>query len=233
LVATAPGVVLANVRSPWPMSQPTERAAGLAKQFEPFLPKLKVLVKDAVPLSIMNLRSAVQSKEAPELERQLTRLAVERLSRESPLFVLERRSMQHLTAEKELAGLDESGFWNGSYLLEGTLDRDGYARDVVTLNARLIPPGGGAPLLIDVTGSRTNLSQVIQQLTAKVLDHLKLKQTAPAWNPTGSQVGLALEPVRTGTSRERVGVGAGQAHQRHRLAARPGLRRTCSSARVA
>src|SRR4051812_30069369 len=98
----------------------------------PLKPKLDVLAKDAIPISILNLRSALQSAESREAERQLTLLAIERLSREPRLFVLERRRMQLLTAEKELNGLDDSAFWDGSYLLDGTLDNQGYSKDTIT-----------------------------------------------------------------------------------------------------
>jgi hypothetical protein len=182
LIATRPGVIISYARSPWPVATPSEWARGMASHLEPLLPKLTVLVKDAVPVSVVNLRSAMQTKEAPELERQLTLLSIERLSRERQLFVLERRKMQFLGAEHELAGLDESAFWKGSYLLEGTIDRDGYSAETVTINARLIPPQGGTPLAIDVSGSRTNLPEVIRQLTARVLENLKLQSSAPAWN---------------------------------------------------
>jgi hypothetical protein len=183
LVATRPGVVISYGRSSWPIAGPAEWARGMANHLEPFFPKLTVLVKDAVPVSVVNLRSAVQAKEAPELERQLTLLTIERLGRERQLFVLERRKMQFLGTEHELAGLDESAFWNGSYLLEGTIDRDGYSPQTVTINARLIPPQGGAPLTIDLTGSRTNLPEVIRQLTSRVLENLKLQPSARGWNP--------------------------------------------------
>ena len=145
-----------------------------------FLPKLSLLVKDAIPISVVNFRCAVQSTNAAEVERQLKLLAIQRLSQERQFFVLERQRLQLLGDEKELK-LDDSAFWNGSYLLEGVVDQNGYAKDTITLNARLTPPKGGAALLMNVAGSRTNFAEVINRLASKVDEALKISATAPEW----------------------------------------------------
>ena len=69
------------------------------------------------------------------------------------------RKMQLLTEEKNLK-VDDSAFWNGSYLLEGVVDQNGYSKETITVNARLTPSKGGGPLLFEVSGNRTNLSEV-------------------------------------------------------------------------
>ena len=148
----------------------------------PVLPKLSVLVQDAVPISIVNLRAAIQSPETQELERQLTSLTMQRLSHERQLFVLERRKMQLLASEKQLKGFEYFEFWNGSYLLEGTIDRNGYSKDTMTLSAQLTPPKGGAPLTIEVRAAETNLIGSINRLADKVRENLKLAGTAAPWN---------------------------------------------------
>ena len=132
LVAVKPGVVIGLVRSPWPIVDKVQWANWIARHFAPLLPKLSVSAKDAIPISIVNLRSAVRSGEAEETERQLTPLAVERLSREREILVLERQRMDLLSTEKELRGRDESAFWSGSHLLEGMLDRDGYSKETLS-----------------------------------------------------------------------------------------------------
>jgi len=133
LVAVRPGVVLGVVRAPQSADLSSEWARGLALRFEPLIPKLGVLVQDATPVSVVNLRSALRSREGEAFERELIVLLIERLSREKQLFVLERRSMEALVAENDLKGMDDSEFWSGSYLLEGTLDRDGYSRERLTV----------------------------------------------------------------------------------------------------
>ena len=140
-----------------------------------------MLPKDAIPISVVNLRSAVQSAEAQETERQLKLLIIQRLSQERQFFVLERQRMQLLGEEKELKA-DESAFWNGSYLLEGVVDQNSYASETITINARLTPPKGSAPLLFEVSGSRTNYAEVINRLAAKVAELLEISSAVKEWN---------------------------------------------------
>ena len=118
LVAVKPGVVIRNLRTPWPLLDVPGWARWVADYFTPLLLKLSVSAQDAVPISVVDFHSAVRSTEAQELERQLTVLTIERLTRERMLFVLERRRMDLLSAEKELAGMGESAFWSGSCLLD-------------------------------------------------------------------------------------------------------------------
>ena len=183
LIAVKPGVVLTDGSFPWPLTNTTQWAEAVVPGLDAYLPKLSVLAKDAIPISIVNLRAAVSSSEEQETERQLKLLTIQRLSLERQFFVLERQRMQWLGEEKELKS-DESAFWDGSYLLEGVVDQNGYSKETVTISARLTPPKGGAPLLFDVSGSRTNLTEVINRLAAKVTELLKVNSTVKEWNAT-------------------------------------------------
>lgn len=182
LVAVKPGVVLWAERFGWPLLNPAAWANDFVPHLRSFWPKLRVLPQDAVPLSVVNLRATIQSAEARGLERQLTLLTMERLSREPQLFITERHRLHSLAAEKEWAGLDESAFWDGSFLLDGTLDKAGYSPDTITISARLIPPKGGTPLQVEVSGRRADLSQVVNQLAIQILNHFKLGVTNVVWN---------------------------------------------------
>ena len=181
LVAVKPGVILRTMPSPWPLENTAEWPKLAARQFEPLFPKLAVLVKDAVPISILNLRSAVKTVEAERLEKELTLLLIDRLSREKEVFVLERHRMALLSAEKELKGMADTEFWNGSYLLEGVVDKDGYNPDTVTLTVRLVAPDRRSQTL-SAAGPRQDLPAVADSLTRQVLVKLNKSTTAPAWN---------------------------------------------------
>ncbi len=89
--------------------------------------------------------------------------------------------MQLLSEEKNLKS-DETPFWDGSYLLDGAIDQNGYSKDTVTINARLRPPHGGTPLLFEVSGSRTNLSEVVNALALKIAGLLKVNATVKQWD---------------------------------------------------
>ena len=182
LVAVKPGVLIRNLRTPWPLPDAPGWARWVGNHFRPFLLKLSVSAKDAIPISMVNLQSAIRSTETQELARQLTVLTIERLTRERALFVLERRRMNLLSAEKELPGIGESTFWSGSYLLDGTIDRYEYSKDTVTVNARLVPPRGGAPQLIEASGSRGNPAEVAAKLAKALTEALKLRSLVPPWN---------------------------------------------------
>jgi Ca2+-binding EF-hand superfamily protein len=181
LIDVKPGVVLTDGSFSWPLANTSQWAESVSTYLDSFLPKLTLLVKDAIPISVVNLRSAVQSADGLETERQLKLLTIQRLSQERQLFVLERQKMQLLAVEKDLK-LDDSAFWNGSYLLEGVVDQNGYSKDTITISARLTPPKGGAPVQFEISGSRTNFTEVINQLAAKVNEALKVGSTVPAWN---------------------------------------------------
>jgi TolB-like protein len=183
LVAVRPGVLLADERFGRPAQEASAWSANIVSRLEPLLPKLGVLPEDAIPLSVVNFHAGVRTAAAVELERQILFLTVERLVREKKLFVLERKRMGALSEEKELSSTEAEPFWNGKYLLDGTVDRNGFNPDVVSISARLIPPGGD-PVLIEASGSRTNCVEVVNQLAEKVLTALKLEASPVVWNPT-------------------------------------------------
>lgn len=181
LVAVKPGVVLQAQEFSMMPNEMTDWADGYARSLDPLLPKLTVLVKNAIPISLVSLRCATPSADAQETERALSLLTVERLSQESRVFVLERQRMATLKEEKDLQS-DNAAFWSGSYLLDGVVDRNGYNQETITIDATLQPPHGSAPVAIDVSGSRNNLAEVINRLAAKVNEAVQISATAPQWN---------------------------------------------------
>jgi hypothetical protein len=146
LVAVNNGVVLGAVLFPLPLKDTDKWGEFVAKKFAPLLPKLAVTRSQAVPISFLNLRSAASTSTSAQTERSLNALLYHRLTQQPELFVLERKEMGRLEWEKNLAGPDEGQFWNGSYLLEGTIDRDGPSPDTMTIHARLMPPGQQMPV---------------------------------------------------------------------------------------
>jgi hypothetical protein len=193
LLAVKPGVLLRTAQYPWPLQELTAWPKLVASQFTPLFPKLSVLVRDAVPLSILNLRAAVRSPEAEQLEKDLTLLLGTRLSRQPEVFVLERQRMAMLSAEKELKGMGESPFWNGSYLLEGVIDKDGYSRETLTVSLHLVAPDKSSTI-IDVAGPRRDLPGIAESLVRQVLAKFKTA-TAPSWDPQ-AEAASYLEEAR-------------------------------------
>ncbi len=183
LVAVKPGVTLRQLEYPWPLDNQLQWAGVVATQFQPLFPKLAVLAKDALAISILNLRSAVASVQGETLERELTELLYDRLINEKDVFVLERRRMELLDVENQLNETEEKSFWNGSFLLEGVIDKAGVQKDVLTIETMLTPPDKKDVLAVQASGMRTNLPAVVNDLASRILTALK-KQSGPvAWNP--------------------------------------------------
>ena len=181
LIAVRPGVILEDERFGQPAQNTTAWADDIIHHLDPLLPKLNVLTQDAIPISVVNFHAGVRTAAAAELERQMFFLTVERLALEKRLFVLERKRMQSLSEEKDLAHSETEPFWNGKYLLDGALDRDGFDPDRVTIHARLIPPAG-SPIFIEAGGSRKNYAETVNQLVEKVLATMKLDSKPVPWN---------------------------------------------------
>ncbi|HUS36226.1 MAG TPA: ankyrin repeat domain-containing protein [Verrucomicrobiae bacterium] len=182
LVAVQPGVIIEQLRLPLTrdLSAP---AKWIATHFAPFLPKLSVSSNEALRVSVVNLRAAVSSPQSLETEALLKSLLIDRLLRHRQFFVLERERMQFLADEKEFRALDESKFWSGSYLLEGSIDREGFSPQTVTLNTRLVPPQGADPISIDLAMSRTNIPALVDALVEKIIPALKPGSHPAPWNP--------------------------------------------------
>jgi hypothetical protein len=183
LVAVNTGVTLSQQEYPWPIDSPDTWSGAVAAQFQPLFVKLAVPSGEAVPISILNLRSATASLQGETLERELTELLYSRLINEKEIFVLERRSLNTLEDENALNRSTESTFWNGSFLLDGLIDNNGYQADTVTIDAQLTPPDQKQAIAIEVSGVRTNLPAVVNDLTEKILAVLQKQAGSSTWDP--------------------------------------------------
>lgn len=182
LLAVQPGVVVRQFSADWPPPDLTTWSGEVSQRLAPWWPKLTVLEKDAVPISILNLRSAVRTAEAEALERELTTLLYHRLSQQPEVFVLERRRLELLAEEKELTGAG-SAFWNGGFLLDGVINRDRYDPITVTIHGQLQPANQTNKTALELTGARTNLPALIDELARRILAGTKTGAALREWNP--------------------------------------------------
>lgn len=141
LVAVESGVVLVHSETPQSTAKATEWAAGISRQLIPLEKKLRVPARDAVPISMLSLRATMLPGQDAGLDRQLTALLMHRLTRYPEIFVLERSRLDQLSREAELTSGAEQSFWGGSYLLEGSLNRDGVKAGQLGISLRLTSPG--------------------------------------------------------------------------------------------
>ena len=182
LIAVQPGVALGFQSYPWPLKDAGQWAGMVGKQFAGLLPKLGVLKQDAVPLSVLNLRSPLQTSEGRRLETDATTLLINRLISQREIFVLERQRMTLLGAEKELKDMQESPFWNGAYLLEGVVERGGATREAINVNARLVAPGRPS-LTVSGKSDTGDLNALVDQLARDLIARLGKSTNSAPWNP--------------------------------------------------
>lgn len=187
LLAVQPGIILSSTQYPWPIEGASDWPPAVRAGIVPLLPKLTVPGRDAIPVSVVNLRSAVQSRDGQQLEKDLTLLLIHRLARQPGLFVLERQRLDELAAEKEMKGFEgaaAASFWNGRYLVEGVVDRDGFAPDRLTVHLRLTGPNGAAPIALDAAGPRAEPARVIDALARQLFVRLGQDKAGLAtWDP--------------------------------------------------
>jgi hypothetical protein len=183
LVAVNSGAVLDGALFRLPLPDAVEWQKLATNRLLPLLPKLTVPGERAVPISLLNLRSAVGTPASLLTEKSVSALLFHRLMVEQDFFVLERRQMGKLVWEKDLPGPDAQPFWNGSFLLEGVLDRDGVDPDVLTIHARLSPPGQSSPIELQASGPRTKPDQAVEQLVSRILSALHRQSTVATWSP--------------------------------------------------
>jgi len=182
LIAVQPGVALGFQSYPWPLKDVTQWAGVVGKQFAGLLPKLNVLAQDAIPISILNLRSPLKTSEGVRLENEATALLIHRLIAQREIFVLERQRMALLGGEKELKDVQESPFWNGAYLLEGVVERGGATRDALTINTRLVAPGRPSQT-VSGKSDASDLNALIDQLARDLISRLSKTTNIAPWNP--------------------------------------------------
>lgn len=183
LVAVNPGVVLQDVLVPASDDELLRGCKTIALRFAPFFKKLDVSREKAVPISILNLRSEVGGSGSVELERNLTTLLASRLTQERDIFVLERLKMDSLSWEKDLEAERKREFWNGSYLLDGSIVLSSVSDAQISIRARLRPPHGGKEVEIKVFGSRSKLATLVNDLASQIVKSIGRQSEAPSWKP--------------------------------------------------
>lgn len=199
LIAVKPGVVIVEHRFPMPLSKPDEWGQSYAAQIERFLPKLRVKPEDAVPISLLNLRTSLAGGDSA-LEQELTALLSLRLTREPALFVLERWRLEALQFEKDLTITDPEPFWNGAYVLDGTINRDVVSRETLTIHARLASPRGD-PVTFEVSDRRDTPASIVDRLTQEILRSLSKAAISELWRPEKEAEKFHQEAVWAGSWR--------------------------------
>ena len=179
LIAVEPGVVIDTMAIPVSDKAETD-AAAIQARFGPLLEKIHSVDRNAVAISLLGLKFDMDSLQAKATENQLNRLLADRLIHEPNFLVLERWRMETLSWEKSLTSAP-APFWTGSYLLEGTLQRQG---KTLMLSVHL-KKSDTTKKEIQLSGSEDNLPAIADELTAKLKAELGAQSEASLpWDKT-------------------------------------------------
>jgi hypothetical protein len=195
LLAVRSGVVVDFSRHKLPLAdQPGWSDLSVRRQTG-LLPKLAIKREEAVPLSFLNVRASLALPSATAMEQQLNVLLNHRLMSQPEFFLLERRQLGTLAAEKELQQVEDTAFWTGSHILDGIIDRDGIMPGKVTLSMTLQLPNNRPKVQFEITGERGNLPSLVERVAIKLLEIIKGNTSMEVWNPTDEAKQYAAEAV--------------------------------------
>lgn len=180
LVSVGPGVVLQSIRYPGDIPDPVEWSDLVWRHFGVLLPKLTTPRTNAIPVSILNLRSLTATREAVVLEKELTSLLIHRLAREPAVFVLERQRLDALEMEKSFVGGQADRFWNGAHTVEGAITELGGGRISVSAH---IKASDNRAFVLESSGAANELPALVNDLAERLLLALKSQSKAPAQDP--------------------------------------------------
>lgn len=183
LTATGLGIVLFDLQLGTEI-HPDELAKLLTSQIEDVAPKLKLSPSDAIPVSILNLRSEYATYASTKLERQLTLLLESRLSSVPKIVVLERRHAWAMNFERTLAPGAPTELLRGSYLLDGSLKMSSGDTGAIIASLRLQSPRNNTPVTLEIKGTTADLPGLADQMESAVV--MAMGQTSAGAAPTSA-----------------------------------------------
>lgn len=178
LIAVNSGVVVWSAY--YPPESPEKWRDAVKERVERMLPKLRTSAIEAVPISVVAVRSASKHPHGLETERDLRSLLIHRLAHEPALFVLERQRLEDLAREKQFDPEPEK-FWTGRYLLDVQFHPSKENPAELELDAQLTPPGTKQPIALSCRGSSKNLEVLATDLARKVAQAVGKTPTELPW----------------------------------------------------
>ncbi len=178
LVSPVAGAVLRNTPVTWPATNTTEIAGTLAKLLQRDMERLANLSSNATLVTIAGFKAALKGSAGAGAEERISRMLALRLSAETNLIVLERRSFDALSFDRETAA---AGPLTGSVVVDGTFDPDGIKPGQLTVRMRVVPVGA-APQTIDLAAASSDEPGLVEEMAGKLLAALQ-RQPQGRWDP--------------------------------------------------
>ncbi len=179
LVGVNTGAILENLIVPSENMSVESWTGSVLGRFRPLFGKLEVTRDQAVPISLMNIRSPIDDPEFLFAEKQLTVLMSQRLMLEKEFFVLERWKMGELVWEKELSNT-ESGFWAGSYIVDGELSINEDGQLIATV--RGTNPKTDKSFEFDVACENNNFADPIESIVKQLRKRIDKTDSGVEWD---------------------------------------------------
>lgn len=149
---------------------------GIVKKISARSPKLAAI-------SFVGFASPATGSDAARLEREINGLFLSRLGAEPGVVVLERQKLLEASLEKAL-GQEDQTFWNGAYVIDGTINPTEVSGEKVEVSVRLTQ-ADGTTHSFKLTGSRDALADLSNEFVGQVLKRIDLAPQARAFDPEG------------------------------------------------
>ena len=153
----------------------------IGQRVSDYAPKLKLRPEEAVPISILNLRSDVAETDSADVERKLTLLLESRFAAAPKYVVLERRHVSGIKFERTLSNSIQP-VMPGVSVIDGSLTLPAQGKEDMTVQLRL-RPSGGQPVPLEIHGSIKDLPALAESLVNAVGAKLNVTADATAWQP--------------------------------------------------
>ncbi len=178
IVSVAPGVIVEDLSVPVPKDDPNQWQTQVSASVTRLLPQLRKPTSRPWLLIVSEIKSSLVNTRTFGLEAEFQALLQERLSREPQLFVLERRQLDDVQFEKDLAN-DTGKLWSGRLAVEGFIEQPPDPKEPVRVVLNLKKADGTTFPPAEATGDPLRAAELAKRAAAALLKTLDLSSKAP------------------------------------------------------
>ncbi|MGB8353403.1 MAG: hypothetical protein WCD79_05910, partial [Chthoniobacteraceae bacterium] len=162
--------------------EPDAWAGLMARDVARLAGKLMVSRESAVPLSVLNIRATLRSRENSALELSVTKLLEARLASVENVILLERRQLRGIQFERRLDATDVPPLSNSVIVVDGSFTDGGQPDGPVEVKIRLRQKERAPIAAATVKGKMSDAPALADTVADTVLEAIKQKPPAAAWD---------------------------------------------------
>ena len=163
-------------------NEPEAWAELMARDVARLAGKLMVTRENAVPISVLNIRATLRSRENSALELSVTKLLEARLASVANVILLERRQLGGIQFERGLDATDVPPLSNSVIVVDGSFTAGGQPDGSVEATIRLRQKEGAPIVATTVQGKMSDAPALAESIAAVLLEAIKQKSPAVAWD---------------------------------------------------